>query len=179
MPSQYVKGLDELLSNLKLLPHKMHNNVFKAGIRGAARAYIKESRKNLGPGYNTLKKSLKIKSRRSPKQRILMQVTPERGKNAKNDGWYAHIVEFGSFKHPGGWDITPWRSRTEKEAGKRISGKKALSLGANLVFSKTHHPPIKPTRFMSRAISNKNEMIDGLLKSARKNFAKQIKKNYG
>lgn len=171
MPSQYVKGLDELLDNLKDLPEKFHNNVFRAAVRGGASEYVKESRKNLGSGYDTLKRSLKVKSERGGRGWIRLKVHPERGRGAKYDGWYAHIVEFGSYKHPSGWDITPWKSKSG-------SGKKALSLGANTVFSKVHHPGIRPTRFMTRALSAERRMIDGMLKAGRKNFDKQIKKNW-
>ena len=165
MPS-HVKGLDELLDNLKNLPEKMHNNVFRAAVRGGAREYIKASKQNLSGRYDTLKRSLKIKSKRAGRGRIHLTVHPERGRSAKYDAWYAHIVEFGTYKHPGGYPIPK-------------KGTTPMPIGANAVFSKIRrHPGLRPTRFMSRAIREERRIIEGMLKAGRKNFDKQVKKNY-
>lgn len=174
MPEYKVRGFEELQRNLALLPQRMETNVFRASVRGGAREMINISKRNLGGGYRTLKKSLKIKLNRTRRGMIKMQVHPERGKTARYNGWYAHIVEFGSYKHPSGWDIYPWRSKTERKYNKRISGKKALSYGGSNVYGKAHHPAIKPTRFMTRAMKQERAIIDAMIKAGQKSFNRQI-----
>lgn len=178
MPDYFVKGIEDWTKKLNELTPRMQKNVFTSAVNGGASKYIKIARRNLGGGYTTLKKSLKSKKRRSPKGRIKITVYPEQGKGAKNDGWYAHIVEFGSYKKPGGWDIYPWRSKVEREAGERITGKKALAIGANVVYSKVRHPGIKPKRFMSRALLRETEIIQGIVDAGNKAFNNQIKKRW-
>ena len=168
MPSSiHVKGFEEWNTKLAQLPERMQKSVHKSAVRGGARELIKIAKRNLPGNYTTLKKSLKIRVRRSRKGLIRMRVHPERGKGARHDGWYAHIIEFGSYKHPAGWDIEPWKS-------KQGVGKKAISFDGQ-AYGKVHHPGIRPIRFMTRAQDRQLDIINAMVTKGRDAFNKKIK----
>ncbi len=94
-----IEGLKELNHALKQLPRRAANRALKSSIRAGGRVVVKAARRNLPPNYVVLKKSLFVKVLRQGKYSINALVGPRTGKDARYDGWYAHIVEFGAAPH--------------------------------------------------------------------------------
>jgi len=92
-----VKGLDEVLKKLKILPARIQKNVVTGAIRAGAKPILKEAKRLVPVDTGTLKKSIGIVKRRSKdKNIVIFSVTPR----IKKGGWYAHFVEYGTAKMP-------------------------------------------------------------------------------
>lgn len=90
-----IKELDEALSKLA---DKEIKNAGRAAVRAGGSVIIKAARKKLPGNYKTLKKSIGQRLPRPKKRNLLISVIgPRTGKKEKNDGFYAHIVEYGTL----------------------------------------------------------------------------------
>lgn len=88
-----VKGVDELLKALKQFPQNIQKNVLKGAVRAGAASLVKEAKANVPVDTGNLKESIGIVAVKSKKpQYIQFKVTTRKG-----DGWYAHMVEFGTL----------------------------------------------------------------------------------
>lgn len=161
-----IRGLKEVKAAMKKAPMEIQRKVIVAGVRGGAAEYLKIARKNLPANYFTLKKSLKIRKRR-PRRRYEVRFTvhPERGRKARFDGWYAHIVEYGAQRH----EITPL-----------VKGGLSFNPGTGtpIVRGKANHPGVKGTFFMTRAFRREAQIKKGIVKAARRSF-KRLKLKHG
>ena len=83
-----------LLKSLNNFPINVQKNIMTGAVRAGAKPLVDEARQNVPVRSKNLKKSIGIVKRR-PKDRNIIQfsVTPRKG--GRNDGWYAHLVEFG------------------------------------------------------------------------------------
>lgn len=92
-----VIGMDDIIKKLKILPERVQKNVLTGAIRASTKPIIKEARNLVPKDSGTLKKSIGTKKRRSRDKNIIhFSVSPQKG--GKNNGWYAHFVEFGTVK---------------------------------------------------------------------------------
>lgn len=90
-----IRGLEETLKALKQFPINIQNNVMAGAIRAATKPIIKEARANVPEKTKNLKKSIGVVKRKSEdKTKLHFSVTPRKGK--KNNGWYGHLIEFGT-----------------------------------------------------------------------------------
>jgi len=108
-----TKGLKELDRELGSLAMKLQVEGANAMNRSGANVILKAARKNCPVETGNLKASLTVVQIKSAKTgSVVHWVTHKTGKGVKNDGWYAHIVEFGNIHGP--YDI-PKRGRATKK----------------------------------------------------------------
>jgi len=92
-----VIGLDKLLKSLHVLPERIQQNVLVGAIRAGTKPILTEAKAKVPKRTGNLKKSLgviRVKTR--DKTKVIFTISPRKG--GKNDGWYAHMVEFGTSK---------------------------------------------------------------------------------
>lgn len=85
-----------LLKTLNTLPQNIQKNVMVGAVRAGANVVRDEARRLAPIDTGNLKKSLVSIRRRGDKNTIQFSVTPSKG--GKNNGWYAHFLEFGTSK---------------------------------------------------------------------------------
>jgi len=92
-----IKGVKELLHSLKQFPQNIQKNVITGAIRAGCKPIVNSAKSYVPVDSGNLKKSIGIVKRKSrDKTKIRFSVTPRR--KGKYDGFYAHIVEFGTSK---------------------------------------------------------------------------------
>lgn len=83
-----------LFKSLEKLTENLQKNILIGAVRAGAKPLVDEARTNVPERTKRLKKSIGIVRRRTNNKKIIkFSVTPIRG--GKNDGWYAHLVEYG------------------------------------------------------------------------------------
>ncbi|TLP41040.1 HK97-gp10 family putative phage morphogenesis protein [Arcobacter arenosus] len=88
---------DDLLEALKQFPQNIQKNVLNGALRAGCKPILDAAKENVPKDTGNLKKSLGIIKRRSrDKSKVRFSVTPRRG--GKYDGFYAHMIEFGTSK---------------------------------------------------------------------------------
>lgn len=134
------KGIKQFEKNIKALGGKVAKQVVKASLKKGGTVFIKQARSNLPPQYDTLKRSLKSAFRKPRNQFYqTLKIGFTTGKNARYDGWYAHIVEGGSDAHT----IT---SKTGK----------IITAGDDVFARKINHPGTRAYPFLRPAFENKS-----------------------
>lgn len=97
MPSKVeLVGLEEIEKALEELAPKYARNLSRAFVHGLASEVTKEAKKRVPRDTGTLKKAIKTKRRRSTPDKPVSDVIIEKGKDAKNDGFYWFFVEYGT-----------------------------------------------------------------------------------
>ena len=91
-----VIGMDDIKKLLTQFTPKHANNLSRALIHGLASSTVKEAKKKVPVDKGTLKKSIKAKRKKSKPGQPVSDVIIEQGKSAKNDGFYWHMVEYGT-----------------------------------------------------------------------------------
>ena len=92
-----IKGMDQLLKSLKVLPDRIQKNVLVGAIRAGTKPMLTEAKNKVPQNTGNLKKSLGvIRAKTRDKTKVIFTISPRKG--GKNDGWYAHMVEFGTSK---------------------------------------------------------------------------------
>jgi HK97 gp10 family phage protein len=125
-----IEGIDQIKKVLRELPEKEGANLIKATVRGIAAEVNKEAKKRVPVNTGNLKKSLKVKTVRSPKFKPVFDVRAESGKAVKNDGFYWRFVEHGT----GGKSPSP--SRPFVQPAKDLVFSKISQLVADLFVKK-------------------------------------------
>jgi len=162
-----VKGLDELKENLNKLSKEMQVKGGERAVRAGAAVILKAAKNKVPVKTGNLKKSLRIR-RISNKGSTWPKfwVCHSTGRGVKNDGWYAHLVEFGGIK--GSYPIRP---RKRLYGG----GKKALMIpigsggrsGSTIygIYSAVRHPQSRAKPYMRPAFDeNVNRSMDAIVK---------------
>ncbi len=90
------KELKKLLKSLKQFPVRVQKNVVSGAIRKGAAVVRDEMRTKAPKDTGDLKKSIKIKKRRSPKDTVKFSVKPFGGLNTAKAYW----LEYGTSKMP-------------------------------------------------------------------------------
>lgn len=155
-----IEGLADLKAEMTGITAKIQGQVMESAARGGATEIVKMSRKNLPSWYNTLRQSLDKKRIKSRKGYIKWTVGPTVGKNAKHDGWYAHIVENGAQPH----EIGPKKGKALSIPGPSNFGNVAVA------FRSVKHPGVKATKFMARAFNQHSRILAAVVKSGRRRF---------
>jgi HK97 gp10 family phage protein len=94
--SYKLEGLEQLNANMKKLPDKIQKRSLNKAGRAGARVIQKKARQIVQVLKGTLKRSIVVRTGKSEAGTAVVFVTTDSGKNTKNDGWYAHMVEFGT-----------------------------------------------------------------------------------
>lgn len=91
-----VIGIEEINKVLGELMPRIAGNLSRALIHGLASTTTKEAKKRVPTDTGNLKKAIKAKRKRSTPDKPISDVVIEQGKNSKNDGFYWHMVEYGT-----------------------------------------------------------------------------------
>lgn len=87
----------KLLKALAQFPQNIQKNVLTGAIRAGCKPILDEAKRNVPIDSGNLKKSMGIIKRKSKdKTKVRFSVTPRR--KGKYDGYYAHMIEFGTSK---------------------------------------------------------------------------------
>lgn len=148
-----VRGLRELDKLLKQAGPKAAKASLRAGLRAAARIYIKEGRKRLPASYRTLAKALNVKLAR-PKRggnQLEAVVGATAGRRQRYNAWYAHIIEKGAE-----WseDIVPQRARVLVESFRSRGG--GTSYG-RIIGTRARPGPLPPRPFLGPAFKGRSQ----------------------
>ena len=87
-----LTGIDQIQDLLDSFIPKKAFNLYVATVRGIAAEIAKEAKKRVPTNSRTLKKSIKVKKRRSAKTEAVFSVI------FKNDGFYWRFVEHGTLE---------------------------------------------------------------------------------
>ena len=95
-----IDGVEEILKKLHKLPEKIQKNVVRGAVRAGAKPMLQEAKALVPVQHGTLRQSLaitKVKTRK--KTLVWYQISPASRKLKKGDfdGWYGHMVEFGTY----------------------------------------------------------------------------------
>jgi len=85
-------GFDDVEFFLSTLTAKIQKRVIKQSLRRGAVVMQKAAKANAPSDSGTLKRSIKVRTGRS----LAVQVYAQQGGAAKDDGWYAHMIERGT-----------------------------------------------------------------------------------
>lgn len=91
-----VIGLEDIQKILAEIAPKHARNLSRALVQSLASTVAKEAKKKVPVDKGTLKKAIKAKRKKSSPDKPVSDVIVEQGKNAKNDGFYWHMVEYGT-----------------------------------------------------------------------------------
>ena len=95
-------NMGDLVKKMKMFPDRVQKNIVVGAVRAGAKAISDEAKQRVPVDSGALKKSIGVTKRRSKDKSIVwFSVSPRKG--GKNDGWYGHLVEFGtahSVAHP-------------------------------------------------------------------------------
>lgn len=83
-----------LLKSLEQFPINIQKNVLTGAVRAGAKPLVDEARSRVPQNTKNLRKSIGITKRKTKNKNIVkFTVSPRKG--GKNDGWYAHMIEYG------------------------------------------------------------------------------------
>ncbi len=91
-----VDGLEGITKILEDIAPKHANNLLRTTINGIATEIKKEAKLRVPSNTGNLKKAIKAKRKKSPAHKPEALVYVEKGRNAKNDAFYWHFVEYGT-----------------------------------------------------------------------------------
>jgi len=85
----------KLLKALKIFPERIQKNIMVGSVRAGAKPILNEAKGNVPVRTGNLRKSLGITKRKSKSRtEIRFSISPRKG--GKNDGFYGHMIEFGT-----------------------------------------------------------------------------------
>ncbi|MFY4862412.1 HK97-gp10 family putative phage morphogenesis protein [Aliarcobacter butzleri] len=87
----------KLLESLKQFPQNIQNNILVGAVRAGAKPLVDAAKANVPVDTANLKRSIGINRKKTKdKSQVWFTVSPRKG--GKNDGFYGHMVEFGTSK---------------------------------------------------------------------------------
>lgn len=174
-----VEGLADLNKVLETLPQNIERNVIRGALRAGLNVMRGIARDRVPVRTGALKKSIKVKAARSKKKgRVALNLVA-----GDQDAWYAHIVEFGSGSFYEGTGRKskrrPYEIRALQRAGRTgpAIGKKALTVGPEILRASALHPGIHPVGFMRAAAdAGSQKAVDEFIAYLRKRLPQEIAK---
>jgi len=95
-----VKGARAMATLLNKLPKRITKKILKKVLKMAAKPMIITARAKVPKDFRTLEKSIGSSFIRiSQPRKEIIKVGPRTGKKARHNGWYGHLVEFGTQSH--------------------------------------------------------------------------------
>lgn len=109
-------GIDNkmLIKALNQFPTNIQKNVMNGAVRSGANVVRDRARQTVRKRTRTLEKSIATIKRRAEKNQIKFTVTPSKG--GRYDGWYAHLIEFGTVHSSAYPFMRPAFEQTQDEA---------------------------------------------------------------
>lgn len=148
-----VEGLKELNRALKELPARSAKSSLRSSVTAGGSEIVKSMRRELKSHNDTgnLSKSLGTKVLKPLKYTITAIIGPrvgytgsgERRKRVKNDGWYAHLIEYG---------VAPHKIKARKDKTLYFNGQ---------FFNAVDHPGFEAKPFMRPGLDkSKQKVVD-------------------
>ena len=125
-----VIGIEEVKRTLDQIAPRHANNLMRATIQGIASEIAKDSKKNAPRDSGDLRKAIKAKRKRSPKNRPVSEVVVTQGRSARYDAFYWRFVEYGTVKQAAAPFIKPAEERVGNDLDRVVTeqfGKKLES----------------------------------------------------
>lgn len=94
-----IPGLQGLVEKLRSLPPKLARSYARKALRAGGNIIRDEARARVPTRTHTLRKSIAYTATTSLHGSFKGKVYIKHGKKAKHDGYYAHMVEFGTKAH--------------------------------------------------------------------------------
>ena len=147
-----ILGFDEIQQILDTFQPKVEKRVLKRSLTKGALVIKKIAKANAPSGRTgNLRKSIKHRTGRAP----IVQVYAQGGRDSKNDGWYAHIIERGSVPHS--------------------LRKGALSKSGYMQNQTPKHPGNRATYFMEYSLTKGfNAAVDAVNKESSRLIYKEV-----
>lgn len=100
MATLKLRGAKQMASLLRKLPKRITKKILKKVLRKAARPVILAAKSKVPKQFRVLQKSIgaSFLKTRKPRKEVI-KVGPRTGKKAVNNGWYGHLIEFGTKSH--------------------------------------------------------------------------------
>lgn len=102
-----IEGMEELVHNLNGVLPKEAANLARATVHSVAGEVRNNMRKKAPKATGNLRKAIVTRRNRATPTQVSSDVIITYGKNAKNDAWYWHLVEWGTTKTPAKPFVTP------------------------------------------------------------------------
>ena len=100
MATLKLRGAKEMARLLRKLPKRVTAKILKRVLRKASRPVIIAAKARVPKKFRVLEKSIGSSFLRTRKPRKeVIKIGPRTGKKALNNGWYGHLVEFGTKSH--------------------------------------------------------------------------------
>lgn len=100
MATLKLRGAKQMATLLRKLPKRITKKILKRILRKAAKPVIIAAKVKVPKNFRVLEKSLgsSILKTSKPRKEVI-KIGPRTGKRAINNGWYGHLVEFGTKSH--------------------------------------------------------------------------------
>ncbi len=100
MATLKLRGAKQMSALLRKLPKRIGKKILKRVLRKAARPIILAAKAKVPKKFRVLEKSIgsSFLKTRKPRKEVI-KIGPRTGKKAVNNGWYGHLVEFGTKSH--------------------------------------------------------------------------------
>lgn len=160
-----IDGLDEIKENLKRLDSAMVKNINRAAARAGAVVIKKAADSKLPVGQRNRKKIDISANRRVNRNRFSYKIGP------RVPHYGLRFLEYGAAPH----DIGPETAKALAiyEESSTTTNIRDIGVYQGFVVKKVKHPGIKPTRFLSRALS---ENVQKVFKAIGDKYWQRIRK---
>jgi HK97 gp10 family phage protein len=156
-----IFGVKALIDNLSDFGAEVQYKHAERMIAYGASQFKREVQRRCPVDTGNLKKSIMTR-KQSAKwgKEVKYYVTNASGGKYTNNGWYAHIVEFGSVRHPGGYEIKLKPSSGKKVmSGWSVAGRSGGQMYGQVYGTKYMHPPQKAQPFFRPAFDENKVTI--------------------
>ncbi|MFW2600155.1 HK97-gp10 family putative phage morphogenesis protein [Aliarcobacter butzleri] len=117
----------KLLESLKQFPQNIQNNILVGAVRAGAKPLVDAAKANVPVDTANLKRSIGINRKKTKdKSQVWFTVSPRKG--GKNDGFYGHMVEFGTSKMAAQPFMRPAFESQDKQSIEAVKEYMALSI---------------------------------------------------
>ncbi len=100
MATLKIRGAKAMATLLRKLPKRINKKIIRSVLRKAARPIILAAKAKVPKQFRVLEKSMGTNFvKGTPSGKEIIRIGPRHGRKQRNDGWYAHLVEFGTKSH--------------------------------------------------------------------------------
>jgi len=100
MATLKVRGAKPMATLLRKLPKRITARILKRVLKKAAKPVVITARAKVPKKFRVLEKSIGSSFLKTSKPRKeVLKIGPRTGKKARHNGWYGHLVEFGTQSH--------------------------------------------------------------------------------
>lgn len=136
-----IEGKSAIAKKLKRLSGKVAGSIARRSGAAGARVIRNEARRLVPEDSGTLKKAINVRTKQfRNRSGFHFYIAVDRGGSVKNDGWYAHFIEYGTQPH----QVIPKAAQALK-----------LSASGDVVRNIANHPGTRAQPFMRPAFESK------------------------